>query len=114
MSLVEEQAECLIEAIQESNEYIHYQEIMKKVMQDEPLYDRIKEFRRKSIAIQVTCEDELLLDEQSNLCDEYNSLFLEPLAVDFLAAEEKYCRMLRDINNQITANLGIDTDYLED
>ena len=76
-------------------------------------YHRIGEFRRRSLAIQMS-ESNNKIQENNNLQNEYRDLLTNGLSNDFFVAEHQYCGMIQAIQNELLENAHIDTGFLED
>lgn len=112
MKTVIEQTEVLVESIQESDEYSEYKRLLKTVMQDENLYEKVNEFRRRNFVVQVEKSSDVL-EEIDKLQKEYADLLNNLLIKEFLAAEQIMCKMMRQINNRVLESLEMDISFLE-
>ena len=113
MKNVEDRTNSLINAIRESHEFKEYQVLLKNVMQDQALYDKINEIRRKSLALQFSNHLNLI-EESDKLYSEYEEILCNPLVIHFFSAEQVYRKMTRDMNDKIMGSLDIDIGFLED
>lgn len=113
MKNVEHHTNSLINAIKESNEFIEYQVLLKNVMQDPALYDKINEIRKKSLSLQFS-NDLNLIEESDKLYSEYEQVLRNPLVNNFFSAEQIFCKMIRDMNDKIMGSLDVDIEFLED
>lgn len=113
MNYIEEQTAILIDAIKGSKEYKEYRRLLALVVEQEDLYREINEYRKKSIFIQLHA-DKNILDVSSALYSEYSTLLRDSLVADFIAAEQAYCRIIREMNHRIMDSLDLDIDFLED
>jgi cell fate (sporulation/competence/biofilm development) regulator YlbF (YheA/YmcA/DUF963 family) len=102
----------LIKAIKKTKEYIKYQELLKNVMQDELLYGKINDIRRRNLSMQVS-EGTDLIEENTKLYVEYTKELSNSLVKEFLSAEARYCNMVKLVNDKIMESLDFDIDFLE-
>lgn len=112
MSSIEEQTRNLIEAIHLSQEYQHFHRMYEEARKDIRLLRKLNEYRSKSFLIQL--KSEKCLEEGIALKEEFKDLLSIPLAREFLNAELRFCKMIRDMNNSITEGLNLDTGFLEE
>lgn len=110
---VADQTKFLIEAVQDSGEYCHYQELLKKVMQDSFLYGKINELRKKSWALQLEEENDFL-EANRTIFKEYEEIMTNPVVNDFLIAEQTLCNMIRNIHHEILECVNLDIGFLEE
>lgn len=112
MKEVEAQTQNLINMIKNCNEYNQYIRLQKNIMQDPLLYDKLNEFRRKSLVVQFGNEADLD-GAMYGLTQEYSDLLQNPMATDFLFAEQQYCKLIRFVQTKIIQSTEIDIDFLE-
>lgn len=113
MNEVEEILEQLIHKIATTKEYNQYMTMLDRIKSQPDLYHRIGEFRRRSLAIQMS-ESNNKIQENNNLQNEYRDLLTNGLSNDFFVAEHQYCGMIQVIQNELLENAHIDTGFLED
>lgn len=113
MKNVINQTDSLIEAIQESNEYSQYQLLRDKVMQDKGLYDRLNEFRRRNFMLQVN-DNADALDGSAGIFAEFADVLGRTEVKEFLSAEQRYVKMIRQMNRKIDESLNMNIDFLEE
>lgn len=103
----------IISEIRRSNEYNHYQRILKKIMMNEELYSKISEFRRNVLNCQLEKNEEA--DRRiDNLRYEYEEILNHPMVVEFLMAEQRLTRMGREITAGIYEALDLEVDFLDE
>lgn len=112
MKSVMEQTGLLIEAIKESNEYSQYQILLEKVMREEGVYQRMNDFRRRNFVLQLNPQMDAL-DASAGLVAEYEDVLGRTDVKEFLAAEQRYVKMIRKMNQKIEESLQINIDFLE-
>ena len=113
MNEVDEILEQLIHKIATTKEYNQYMTMLDRIKSQPDLYRRIGEFRRRSLAIQMS-ESNNKIQENNNLQNEYRDLLTNGLSNDFFVAEHQYCGMIQAIQNELLENAHIDTGFLED
>lgn len=96
----------LITAVKESEIYQEYRIQLEKVKQLPELKAQIDEFRTRNYLLQISQNNEL--DKIYELEREYEDFRENPLVSDFLAAELAFCRMMQDINSQVTAAMDFE------
>ena len=112
MSQVQQKLEELIEAIRESAEYKEYHEAKASLKRDSLLAAKADEFRRRNFELQNNMADEKLYDAVEEIRREYEELCSRKEMDDFLQAENRYCRLLRRVNQQILENADFDIRFL--
>lgn len=101
MSKVENAVEQLIAEILSSDEYLAYDVQRNTVKKYPELKAQIDEFRERRFLIQNS-PDGNSMDKMEAFEQEYSDFRENPLVNDFLAAELDFCRMMQQVNLQIT------------
>lgn len=112
MSEVDEIMEQLIQKISVMKEFNQYITMLNRIKGQPELYSRIGEFRRRSLAIQMS-ESANKIQENNSLQNEYRDLLSNGLSNEFFVAEHQYCGMIRKLQNDLLENAHIETDFLE-
>lgn len=112
MNNVLQQADVLIDAIKASNEYTQYQVLLNTIMKDEGVYHRMNDFRKRNFEIQVN-EYVDTINESSNLQREYADVLNRPNVKEFLAAEQRYVKLLRKLYQKLDSQFQLNIDFLE-
>ena len=107
------QTEQLIKAIETSNEYAQYQMLQNTITKDDGVYQRLNEFRRRNFEIQMNTQVNAI-DESANLYQQYQDVLNRPEIKEFLSAEQRYIRMIRQIYRTIDENVNMNIDFLEE
>ena len=103
----------LTEAVIKSKEYNQYKSILEKIKSQPDLYNRIGEYHRRSLALQLSdCEN--IIYENNKLQKEFIDLQNNGLSNEFFAAEHQYCSLVKKIQNTILEAVDIDTGFLEE
>ncbi len=97
----------VIKTIYNTEEYCRYRQLLEKVKQDEPLYQRVNELREKNFRLQQE-DSENLLDMMDALTNEYEDVINIELVSDFLEAEVSLCRMIQTFNYMLVEGLNFD------
>lgn len=112
MKNVLEQTEKLIDVVKQSSEYSQYRYLLESIMQNVELENRLNEFRKKNFILQMNANADAL-NESANLYNEYADVLNRTEVKDFLAAEQKYVRMIRHMFRKIDDSLEVDLNFLE-
>ena len=112
MKQVEMYTKQLVQAIQESQEYQEFCEVREQLRRQPELRDRMNEMRRMNFELQSTAPSEELYRELNSIWKEFREFRKNPLADEFLKAELAMCRMLQQINNEITSAVDLDTEEI--
>ena len=95
-----------VDAIKATEEYRDYSQEKNKVKQFPELKAQLDEFRRRNYELQSSDDAELEKIEQ--LEKDYSDLRENPLVEDFLAAELAFCRLMQEVNLQVTDSLDFE------
>lgn len=108
-----EEAYKLNQAIKESQEYIHYHQAMKKVMENQELYQAMNIFRRRNYELQSYDDGINRYQEIHNLGLEYEKILRNPVVNEFLVAEQIFSRKMTEVYEIIAKELELDYSYME-
>lgn len=108
MNRVDEKVNALVEAVLESEEYLHYQEIRKKLKEDPEKEHRVLEFCGRVFRLQNEQKGIDIFEEIDKLVKETASFRSEPLVEDYLTAEQDVCRLVQRINWSLMEKLDVD------
>lgn len=103
-----ELASDFAEKIMQTEIYQEYNFQKNKLKKLPELYERINDYRRKNFALQQEKDKDVLYDKMEQFEREYEDFRENPLVDDFLKAELAFCRMMQDINLQLTRELGFE------
>ncbi len=106
-------SEELNKALLDSKEYQVYKNAEKALKEQQDLYDAMNAFRKKNRQIQMYASDETVFDEMNQLTTEYGNILRNSLVAEFLVAEQRLCRMMRDVYVLMGKNLEFDDTYME-
>lgn len=113
MDRIDHSLEHLIDEIKNSNEYIMYQELKAKIKEEPEKEQAIHRFREQNYLLQKS-KDVDLFDEIDQIWREYESLRMQPLVEEFLAAELALCRTIQKINLKMVSSLDFDMGFLDE
>ncbi len=103
---MDEAVKIFTRALKESAEYRAYLQAKEKVKEFPELKREIDEYRKRNYELQSKSEIEFESIEEFE--KEYESLWENPLAAEFLAAELAFCRMMQEISFQITESFDFE------
>lgn len=98
--------QVFVDAIKATEEYRDYTLEKNRVKQFPELKQQIDEYRRRSYEIQ--CSNDAALETIEQFEREYAALREKPLVEDFLAAELAFCRLMQEVNLQVTDGLDFE------
>ena len=104
MSQIEDAMDGLMTAIRNSEEFIRYQAIKEKVHGFPKLESQITEFRKKNY---------LLQNSQGTVENEYREFRKNPMASEYLAAENALCKIVQQINWTLIEGLEFEVGFEE-
>lgn len=103
---LDQAVEALIAAIKGSDVYRRYLAALEAVKQQPGLKEQIDEFRRKNYEMQST--GDMAFEHIEQFEREYSDFRENPLVSEFLAAELALCRMIQQINFNVTEALNFE------
>ena len=95
-----------VDANKATEEYRDYSNEKNKVKQFPELKAQLDEYRRRSYELQSS--DDAEFDKMEQLEREYAVLRENQLVEDFLAAELAFCRLMQEVNLQVTDSLDFE------
>ncbi|MGI6057070.1 MAG: YlbF family regulator [Bilifractor sp.] len=106
MDSVKEKAEELIQALEQSEDYVRYRNLENRLKEMPELRQKINEYRRKVYEMQTSGRD--LYDETDYVINEYSPLLRNEIAADYLDAESAVCRTVQRIINAISQEIHVE------
>ncbi len=86
-------------------EYLQQREVLKKQPE---LYTQVNEYRQKNFDIQMESDGAELFDRMEAFEREYREFRENPVVDEFLRAELAFCRMMQEMNVQLTAEIDFE------
>lgn len=111
--MITAEAVKLNQTIKESEEYNRYQEAMKRVQENQELYQAMNSFRRRNYELQGYEDGINRYQEIHNLGLEYEKVLRNPLVNEFLVAEQILSRKMAEVYEIIADGLELDYNYME-
>lgn len=110
MTGVEYAAKNLIHEIRKSNEYNQFHRLRRTLGKRPAVMKRVNDYRKECFYIQARPESESDNEALLELSVRYDDILTDPSVREFLVAERRLCRMLKEIMGDIadTANLKIE------
>ena len=108
MSQIEDAMDGLMTAIRNSEEFIRYQAIKEKVHGFPKLESQITEFRKKNYLLQNSQGTVDLYEETDRMENEYREFRKNPMASEYLAAENALCKIVQQINEGLEFEVGFE------
>ena len=97
-----------------TEDYKCYQKDLMILKKQEELYRKFKEFRGKSLHLQLEKEQEQYFEKTEALHSEYKDVLTEPVVVDFLSAEQRMCKLMRLVYDGIAEDIKLDLSYMDE
>lgn len=113
MNEVESLMDEVVRKIPMTKEYNQYRDLLERLKAQPELYRRVAEFRRRSVAIQMS-EGEDAIQQNNNLQNEFRDLQSNGLSSEFFMAEHQYCRMIGNLQKKFLEGAEIETSFLEE
>ena len=86
----------------------------RSLKEQEELYRKFKEFRGKSLYLQLEKGQEQYFEKIESLHSEYKDVLTEPVVVDFLSAEQRMCKLMRLVYDGIAEDIKLDLSYMDE
>ena len=106
MSQIEDAMDGLMTAIRNSEEFIRYQAIKEKV-------HGFPKFRKKNYLLQNSQGTVDLYEETDRMENEYREFRKNPMASEYLAAENALCKIVQQINWTLIEGLEFEVGFEE-
>ena len=90
-----------IAAMQKSEVYLNYCAIKETVKQDEELWKKLQEYRKRRYEFQMMTNPEELFDRVDAFEREYSEWKKDSRVTAFLDAELAFCRMIQEANMRV-------------
>lgn len=103
---IEEEMLRYIDAIRATEEYREYERQKERVRHYPELKAQIDEYRRQNFEMQTSGDN--VFERMEQFEREYEGFRENPVVSDFLAAELAFCRMMQELNIQITEALDFE------
>ena len=103
--------EELANFLKESDVYKNYLDTREKLMENELLAGRIKEYMKRNFVIQNT-ESQNKVDSLHDLQNEYRDILRNTVARDFLNAELVLCKTIKKMNSILVKDVDINVEFL--
>lgn len=97
-----------------TEDYKRYQKDLAVLKEQEELYRKFKEFRGKSLYLQLEKGQEQYFEKIESLHSEYKDVLTEPVVVDFLSAEQRMCKLMRLVYDGIAEDIKLDLSYMDE
>lgn len=113
MQEVLQKAEALADSMKKSSAHMQYQLLYQEIKADEAIYARLSDYRRAKFSLQMNGQGNVF-GELEALAREYDDVLSKEIVKNFLSAELRYCRMIRQVKEKILSSVEMDLDFLED
>lgn len=112
MDRIEQSTRNLIDAIQNSEEYVSFSAARDKLREDPELRSKVNEFRVNVFEMQNSQEPSDPYAEQQRLCRDADEFRKNSLVDEFLRAELSVCRILQKMVAEIVEAVDLDIDEI--
>lgn len=111
---IKKSTSALTKMIRSTEDYKRYQKCLSVLKEQEKLYHKFIDFRKKNLLVQIEQESEQHFDRVEALHTEYKDVLTEPVVVDFLSAEQRMCSLMRVVYDCIAEEVNLDYSYMND
>lgn len=109
---LENKAEELSEMLVNSDIYRTYVEARSRLEENEDIFKKVNEYRKKNFVIQNEIADNKV-EQLRNLEHEYKDILKNTIVRDFLNSELVLCRTIKKINEIIIDKIDMNIDFLD-
>ncbi|MFI3236869.1 MAG: YlbF family regulator [Lachnospiraceae bacterium] len=108
--MLEMQAEVeeLILAIKKTDAYMEYHRLLALLKEEPEVKEAVDEYRKKVYLFQTASLDRVSYEEQTELEQERDQLYQNPLVEEYLVAESAFCFMMQQMQQEIIASIDFD------
>lgn len=110
---IQQALDNLIEAVKNSEEYKQYHLELARLKEDEPMYRRVCEYRRRCMALHVVCGHNKF-EEVTAIRSEFEDVIRNKAALSFLVVEQKFLKMVKIINGGVLEAAALEVDFLQE
>lgn len=107
-----DKAVALNEAIKESEEYVNYCTTLRKLKENNELYEAMNSFRRRNYELQGYDDGINRYQEIHALALEYEKILRHPDVNAFLVAEQIFSRKMQKMYELIAEGIELDYNYM--
>lgn len=111
--MITKEAAKLNQTIKESAEYQNYMTAIRRLKENQELYQAMNSFRRRNYELQSYDDGINRYQEINNLGLEYEKVLRNPLVNEFLIAEQILSRKMTRVYEIIADGLELDYSYME-
>lgn len=111
--MITKEAAKLNQTIKESTEYQNYLTAIRRLKENQELYQAMNSFRRRNYELQSYDDGINRYQEINNLGLEYEKVLRNPLVNEFLIAEQILSRKMTRVYELIADGLELDYSYME-
>ena len=101
----------LTELILESDEYIRFRKAKEKLLEDQDLYNRVMEYRKRNFYMQNSGQGNQV-DERNNLMRDFGEVLRRNRVREYLDAEIVLCRILQNVNEVLYKDIDVEASFL--
>lgn len=97
----------------DSREYRQYVNAMHALQKQPDLYRSMTEYRKRNRQMQMYTPQETIFEENNNLVAEFEPVLKNDAVENFLAAEQRFCRMMQTVYALLGRDLEFDDEYMK-
>ena len=106
-------SEELNKLLMDSREYRRYVDAMHVLQKQPELYGAMTEYRKRKRHIQMYTPEDKIFEENNHLVAEFESVLKNDAVENFLAAEQRFCRMMQTVYALLGRDLEFDDEYMK-
>lgn len=110
---VKQQAKTLADGIRSSREYHFYHEMKQKISENAQLHARVNTFRKRYFLLANSRGQEAEAQCEA-LEAEFADILSKPAVREFLAAEQRFCRLMQNIYDTLDEAADFDLGFMFD
>lgn len=110
---IKQALDYLIEVVKNSEEFEQYHVELARLKTDTQLYLRVCEYRKRCMALHVSCTQDSF-EEVTAIRSEFEDVLKNKHAMSFMVAEQKFLKLIKDVNSKILEAAAIEVDFLQE
>lgn len=103
----------LIEVVKNTEEFEQYHVELARLKTNTQLYPRVCEYRKRCMALHVSSTQNSF-EEVTAIRSEFEDVLKNKHAMSFMVAEQKFLKLVKEINSKILEAAAIEVDFLQE
>lgn len=110
---IKQALDYLAESVKNSEEFEQYHIELARLKTNTQLYSRVCEYRKRCMALHVSSAQNSF-EEVTAIRSEFEDVLKNKNAMNFMVAEQKFLKLVKEINNKLLEVAAIEVDFLQE